>query len=142
MTRLAGIALALVIGTFAIYGQVANHDLLYWDDNLYIFDSPALEGGLGLDALGRAFTEPYQMAWMPVTKISLLANHAFHGEAPAGYLLGNVALHALAAVLRPSARTCLLGSSGWRRFWRTRASWSGPARSVAMPGWSFPSPSD
>jgi hypothetical protein len=109
MTRLPGIALALVIGTFAIYGHVADHELLHWDDDLYIFDSADLEGGLGLGALRRAFTEPYQMAWMPVTKLSLLANHALHGVAPAGYLLGNVALHALAAVLLLFALAKLTG---------------------------------
>jgi hypothetical protein len=112
MLRLPLIALALVLGTFAIYAQVTRHELLYWDDDLYIFGSDDLAGDLGRDAVLRAFTEPYQMAWIPVTKLSLLANHALHGDRPAGYLLANVGLHALAAVLLLLALLRLTGELG------------------------------
>jgi tetratricopeptide (TPR) repeat protein len=97
--RVSWIALALVALTFAIYAQVAGHELLYWDDDLYIFATPELADGLSLEGARRAFTEPYQMAWMPLTKLSLLANHTLHGTEPAGYLLGNVVLHAVGSVL-------------------------------------------
>jgi tetratricopeptide (TPR) repeat protein len=93
------IALALVAATLAVYGRVARHDFVDLDDRIVILENPlVLAGGSPASAL-RAFREPAEANWVPLTWISLQLGYELHGLAPAGYLLGNVVLHALASVL-------------------------------------------
>ena len=64
-----------------------------------IVENPLVLEGLTPASLLRAFREPAEANWVPLTWISLQLGYALHGLAPAGFLLGNVALHALASVL-------------------------------------------
>jgi arylsulfatase A-like enzyme/Flp pilus assembly protein TadD len=112
MRRNAPIALGLVVLTFAVYAGVASHEFVDYDDPTYITQNPNLAQGLGPDTLIRAFTVPYAANWIPVTWISLHVNHALHGVDPAGYLLTNVGLHALAAVLLYLALARMTGVRG------------------------------
>ena len=98
--RLTGaIALALVAATFAVYGRVAGHDFVELDDWNVIVHNPLVREGLTPASVMRAFREPAEANWVPLTWISLQLGYALHGLAPAGFLLTNVALHALASVL-------------------------------------------
>jgi tetratricopeptide (TPR) repeat protein len=67
---------------------------------------------LNVAGLTRAF-QPYGSNWIPLTWISYQFNYAFGGLEPGGYLLTNVALHALNAALLYLA---LFGMTGavWR----------------------------
>jgi tetratricopeptide (TPR) repeat protein len=93
------VACLLCGATFAIYLQVRHHDFVNYDDPIYIVNNPSLESGMSLATVGRAFSEPYETNWIPLTWISLQVDHAIFGFEPAGYHLVNVALHALSAVL-------------------------------------------
>jgi tetratricopeptide (TPR) repeat protein len=93
---ISGVLIALA---FAVYHPVAEHEFIHYDDSIYILENPNLEGGLGADAVIDAFAHPYETNWIPLTWISLQIDHALYGKAPAGYLLTNVALHALSCVL-------------------------------------------
>jgi tetratricopeptide (TPR) repeat protein len=93
---IAGLLIALA---FAVYHPVAGHEFIHYDDPIYILENPNLEGGLGAEALIGAFTRPYETNWIPLTWISLQIDHALYQKEPAGYLLTNVALHALSCVL-------------------------------------------
>lgn len=93
------ISLALVAATFAVYGRVAGHDFVDLDDRIVIVQNPLVREGLTLEGVVRAFREPAEANWVPLTWISLQLGHQLHGLAPSGFLLGNVALHALASVL-------------------------------------------
>jgi protein O-mannosyl-transferase len=100
LTRLrAAISLALVAATFAVYGRVAGHDFVDLDDRIVIVQNPLVREGLSLEGVVRAFREPAEANWVPLTWISLQLGHQLHGLAPSGFLLGNVALHAFASVL-------------------------------------------
>jgi len=98
--RLTGaITLALVATTFAVYGRVAGHDFVELDDWNVIVHNPLVREGVTPASVLRAFREPAEANWVPLTWISLQLGYALHGLAPAGFLLTNVALHALASVL-------------------------------------------
>jgi len=93
------ISLALVAATFAVYGRVAGHDFVDLDDRIVIVENPLVLEGLTPASVLRTFREPAEANWVPLTWISLQLGYSLHGLAPAGFLLGNVALHALASVL-------------------------------------------
>jgi tetratricopeptide (TPR) repeat protein len=100
LTRLrAAISLALVAATFAVYGRVAGHEFVDLDDRIVIIQNPIVREGLTAEGVVRAFREPAEANWVPLTWISLQLGYQLHGLAPSGFLLGNVALHALACVL-------------------------------------------
>jgi len=93
------LAIGLLALTCAVYAQVGGHDFVDWDDPVGILDNPALRATGPIDALERAFTSTLNANWIPLTVLSLQASYAAHGLAPAGYLLANVALHAIGALL-------------------------------------------
>jgi tetratricopeptide (TPR) repeat protein len=93
------IAFALIAATFAVYGRVAGHAFVDLDDRIVIVENPLVLDGATPASLLRAFLEPAEANWVPLTWISLQLGYALHGLAPAGFLLTNVALHALASVL-------------------------------------------
>ena len=93
------IALALVAATLAVYGRVVRHDFVDLDDRIVIVENPLVRAGFTPESALRAFREPAEANWVPLTWISLQLGYQLHGLMPAGYLLGNVALHALASVL-------------------------------------------
>lgn len=97
--RAAAIAIALVAITFAVYGRVAGHDFVELDDGNVIVNNPLVREGLTLSSVLRAFREPAEANWVPLTWISLQLGITLHGLSPAGFLLTNVALHALASLL-------------------------------------------
>ncbi|MGH0032332.1 MAG: tetratricopeptide repeat protein [Myxococcota bacterium] len=101
--RAALAALAIAVATLAVFAQTTGHDFLRWDDPVYVTENPLLRSGPTLDAMARAFAEPYEANWIPLTWISLQIDHAWHGLDPAGYHATNVALHLLASLLLHAA---------------------------------------
>lgn len=95
-TAVCTLLCALVI---VIYAQVRNHEFVNLDDPIYVVDNPNLQAGLSLETVARAFTEPYETNWIPLTWISLLIDHASFAFEPAGYHVVNVILHALSTLL-------------------------------------------
>jgi len=106
---------ALVLATFAVYAQVRNHAFLNFDDPDYVLQNPHLREPIPA-AIGSAFREPYLGNWAPLTSLSLRLDYALYGLAPAGYLLTNVAWHALASVLLYLAFARMTGARGRSAF--------------------------
>jgi tetratricopeptide (TPR) repeat protein len=107
------VAVGLVALAIGVFGQVRNHEFLRYDDPIYVVENPNLRESLGAESLWRAFREPYETNWIPLTWISLQADYALYGAEPAGYLLTNVALHAASAVLLFLALARMTGAT-WR----------------------------
>ena len=93
------VPLLLLALTAVVYHAVRSHEFVDYDDHAYVLENPNLAEGLGVHSVARAFAEPYFANWTPLTSISLQIDHALYGLEPAGYLLSNVVLHALSAVL-------------------------------------------
>jgi tetratricopeptide (TPR) repeat protein len=104
-----GIALALVVATFAAYQDVRSHDFVDFDDWSGIVANPDLRVEDAGEALRTAFTTTLRANWIPATVLSLQLDHRLFGGAPRGTLLTNVALHAAAAVVLFLALTRLTG---------------------------------
>lgn len=97
--RRGSIVLLLIAGCFAVYAQVRSHEFVRYDDDLTILENAVVREGLGLRSAVRAFTEPHETNWIPLTWISLQLDHTLYGLEPAGYLLTNVVLHSASAAL-------------------------------------------
>ena len=108
----AVVAAALVVLTLYLYLPVQNHEFIDYDDPLYVVDNPMLDEPLSPDSLVEAFY-PYETNWIPVTWISLQLDSALWGREPTGYLLTNVALHAMSAVTLFAALLLMTGAL-WR----------------------------
>jgi len=98
----------------ALLGPVREHEFVQYDDNFYITDNPYLRSGFTRENVVRAFTESYDAVrahargqphraigwhWIPLTRISFQLDYEIYGLEPAGFLLTNVALHALSTLL-------------------------------------------
>jgi hypothetical protein len=107
------IAGVLMVAVFAVYLPVRHHEFVGYDDIPYIVENPTIQQGLSAPGLWRVFSQPEHANWIPLTTLSLQLSHAVHGLEPAGYLLTNVALHALTSVLLLLLLHSLTGST-WR----------------------------
>jgi tetratricopeptide (TPR) repeat protein len=89
------VAAVLAAAVFAVFAQVRDHAFVDYDDPLYL---TAIHSGTATDALARAWTDEVAANWIPVTMTLLVLEREVHGNASAGSLLTNVALHAVSSV--------------------------------------------
>lgn len=90
---------ALAILVAIVYGQVAGHQFVAWDDTSYVSENPLVAQGLSLDGIGRAFVEFHLSNWHPLTLVSHMLDVSLWGMRPGWHALTNALLHALNAVL-------------------------------------------
>ncbi|MBW1887393.1 MAG: hypothetical protein JRI52_03450, partial [Deltaproteobacteria bacterium] len=64
------VSLFLIMATFAVYGQVRNHDFVNFDDQDYVTENRHVQDGLTLEGLEWAFTTPFGGHWYPLTWLS------------------------------------------------------------------------
>jgi tetratricopeptide (TPR) repeat protein len=103
---LIGIGAAIVISILAVYAGVRNHDFVDYDDFTYVVENARLRSGLGLHTI----TGFEAANWAPVTMTSFWINFAAHELFAPGYLMTNVALHAIASLFLLLALTRATGS--------------------------------
>lgn len=96
--RLAA-ALLIIASVGGIFFQVHDHGFIPPVDRATVLDNPMLLDGLSAAGVARAFAQPHEHSWVPLTWISLQIDHALYGREAAGYLLTNAALHTLSALL-------------------------------------------
>ena len=62
------ICIFLVVTTFAVYGQVQDHEfLLNYDDNKYVTENRSVQAGLTSESVKWAFTTSHFSMWHPMT---------------------------------------------------------------------------
>jgi tetratricopeptide (TPR) repeat protein len=116
MGKRAAVAAGLVVATFAVYLQVRGHDFVDLDDlQVIVWNENLRPESLG-EALTLAFGTTLNANWIPLTTLSLQLDRALWGERAAGFLLGNVALHAATAVALFFALLRLTGAIGRSAF--------------------------
>ncbi len=96
---LIGVGTALFVTTLAVYADVRTHEFVSYDDFSYVVENPRLRSGLGLRSIAEDFLSPYFMNWSPITMVSFRIDFAIHELSAPGYLMTNVALHAIASLL-------------------------------------------
>src|SRR5436853_2383397 len=95
------IAVYLFLATIslAVFGQTIRYDFVNFDDDLYVYNASAIQGGLTLKGIALAFTSPHARNWHPLTTISHMLDCQLFGLKAGGHHFVNVLWHSAAAVL-------------------------------------------
>ena len=99
MRRDLAVVVFLVMATFAVYGQVARHDFVDFDDDQYVFENPTVRQGLTREGAGWAFKTFWASNWHPLTWLSHMLDCELFGLDAGYHHLVAVLLHALNSVL-------------------------------------------
>jgi hypothetical protein len=92
------LCLAIAAAAIVPFLSALGNDFLTWDDNIIILGQPFLREPT-LENLWRILSPvPAREEWLPLRDLTLLANFAIFGPDPFWFAVGNVLLHAGAAV--------------------------------------------
>lgn len=89
----------LCAASFLLFVQIAGHELLHWDDNVYITENPRVLRGLSWSGVVWAFTSPDAWFGFPLDWLSHMLVVELFGVRPGPHLLVNAALHAVNVAL-------------------------------------------
>jgi tetratricopeptide (TPR) repeat protein len=93
-----GVCIFLAAITFAVFGQTLRHEFVNFDDNVYVYNNPAVSHGLTLKGILWAFTHVHSSNWHPLTWVSHMLDCQLYGLNPGGHHLTNVLLHTATAI--------------------------------------------
>jgi Flp pilus assembly protein TadD len=94
------VCLFLAVAVWAVFGQTRHFDFVNYDDDIYVYDNPAITQGFSLHGVAWLFTHPDGPdEWLPVTGLSRMLDWQFYGPNAGGHHLTNVLLHAATAIL-------------------------------------------
>lgn len=109
ITKYDRIALILlVVITFGVFGQVASHAFLNYDDGQFIYENPHVSQGLTGSSVAWALTSA-EIGYYPITWLSHELDVQLFGMKPGAHLLMNAAIHAITTCLLFFALRALLG---------------------------------
>jgi tetratricopeptide (TPR) repeat protein len=92
-------AALLALMTVALYWPAMRCDFVNFDDPDYVTENPHVQGGLTLEGMKWAFSNPVVGNWHPLTVLSHTLDCQLFGLKPWGHHLTSVLLHALNTVL-------------------------------------------
>src|SRR5262249_658804 len=94
-----GICVFLAVAVWVVFGQTVHHGFVNYDDDVYVYENPAIYGGLSWGGVGWAFTHTLCCNWHPLTALSHMLDCQVYGVKAGGHHLTNVLLHGVAVVL-------------------------------------------
>lgn len=109
-TRLLPGLIAAAI-TLIVYLPALANGFVNWDDQRYVYENGLIRS-LDLDFLKTVFTTIQVSNWHPLTMLSYAIDFALWGEAPLGYHLENIVLHAVNTFLAGLLAARLLEARG------------------------------
>jgi tetratricopeptide (TPR) repeat protein len=93
------VSLFLVVASFVVYGSVARHDFVNFDDDDYVYENPEVRRGLTQEGFLWAFRSIRENNWHPLTWLSHMVDvHLFGLNAGAHHVV-NLLLHILNSLL-------------------------------------------
>jgi len=101
---------ALLVPTLLVFGQIAGHAFLNYDDGQFIYENEAVRSGLNATSIGWALTSA-SIGWYPLTWLSHELDVQLWGLQPAGHLLMQLVLHAANAIVLFLALRRMTGAS-------------------------------
>ena len=107
------VCVGLVAVTCAVFGQTIRYHFVNFDDDLYVYNNPAIQSGLTLKGIAAAFSSPHAHNWHPLTTISHMLDCQLYGLNAAGHHATNVILHTIAVLLLFWALKQMTGAA-WR----------------------------
>jgi tetratricopeptide (TPR) repeat protein len=93
------ICLLLAVAVGVVFGQTLHHQFVNFDDNLCVYENPAISHGLSLHGFIWAFTHGLNGNWVPLTALSHMLDCQIYHLQPGGHHLTNVLLHGATAIL-------------------------------------------
>ena len=96
---IVGIYLFLVGLSLAVFGQTIRYDFVNFDDDVYVYSTPAIYAGLTIKGVASAFTSPHASNWHPLTTISHMLDCQLYGLNAGGHHATNIVLHTIAVLL-------------------------------------------
>ena len=93
-------ALVLFGAVWAVWFQTGGFEYIRLDDNLFVFEYPAVAGGLTAEGIRGVFSNFTQGGiWMPLTSITYMVDITLWGATPKAHHLSSVAWHSINAML-------------------------------------------
>src|SRR6266480_7206806 len=83
----------------AVFVQTVRHDFVNFDDDLYVYNTPAIRAGLTIQGIAQAFVSPHAGNWHPLATISHMLDCQLYGLNAGGHHATNVVLHTIAVLL-------------------------------------------
>ena len=93
------VCVGLVAVTWAVFGQTIRYHFVNFDDDLYVYNTPAIQSGLTLKGIAAAFISQHAHNWHPLTTISHMLDCQLYGLNAGGHHATNVILHTIAVLL-------------------------------------------
>jgi len=93
------VCLLLALAVWFVFGQTLRHGFVSYDDNVYVYDNPAVARGLSWNGVVWAFTHSQSVTWHPLTTLTHMLDCQLYGLHPGGHHLTNVLLHTATAIL-------------------------------------------
>ena len=93
----AGALLAALV--FGAFGGALFCGFVWFDDHGYVYENPAVTGGLTQAGLRWAWTTTHMYNWHPLTWLAHMADAELYGLNPAGHHFSSLLLHAANAIL-------------------------------------------
>jgi protein O-mannosyl-transferase len=94
-----GVCFFLAVIVWVVFGQTLGCEFVNYDDNIHVYDNPAVKSGLTWKSIAWAFQFSQTDYWHPLDFLSHMLDCQLYGLAPAGHHLTNVLLHATVAIL-------------------------------------------
>ena len=94
-----GIYLLLTGLSLAVFSRTIRYDFVNFDDDMYVYNAPAIQAGPTLKGIVAAFTSPHARNWHPLTTLSHMLDCRLYGLNAGGHHATNVLLHSIAALL-------------------------------------------
>ncbi len=93
------VAAVLSVLVVSVYWGVGDHGFVNIDDDLYVYENPAVLRGLSLDGVSWAFRSTHAFNWHPLTWLSHMLDVELFGPSPGWHHRVNVLYHLLNTVL-------------------------------------------
>ncbi len=82
-----------------VFAQSVGYEFVNYDDQEYVYENPAIVGGISPGRIQWAFTHVHAGNWHPLTTLSHMADCTIYGLKSPGHHVTNVLLHLLATLL-------------------------------------------
>ncbi len=94
------VCLFLAAAVWAVFGQTRHYGFVNYDDDVYVYDNPAIAQGLSFHGVVRIFTHADAPGeWLPMTALSRMLDCQLYGLHAGGHHLTNILLHIATACL-------------------------------------------
>src|SRR4030095_11477314 len=91
--------LLLAAATVVVYCQIAHHNFINYDDNVYITENRNIQEGSSANALKWAFITGHATNWHPLTWLSHMVDIELFGLNPRGHQLMNLLMHLVRSLM-------------------------------------------